>query len=139
MLDRIIEYGVNRKVNWKVNPDSESKLWRDFEREVVEYMASHPSVLHAHTYSISVETYLNIPKLHNFMKITQTDFYERDGEEVEYIVSMEAKDYPIYATMYHPEYQTLTFDSKLKWVLVANDITDRIAYRISRRLFLDAL
>lgn len=70
VLDRIVEYGVNRNVNWKVDPKKESQLWKDFEREVVEYMAQHPSVLHAHTYSISVETYMNIPKLQSFMKVT---------------------------------------------------------------------
>lgn len=52
---------------------------------------------------------------------------------------MEAKNYPIYTTMYHPEYQLLVFDSKLKWNLIANNVTDKIAFRISRRLFLDAL
>ena len=40
------------------------------------------------------------------MKITQTDTYLNPftGKEMEFIASMEAYDYPIFATMYHPEY-----------------------------------
>jgi len=40
------------------------------------------------------------------MKITQTDAWERpsDGEKIEFIAAMEGKEYPIFVTMYHPEY-----------------------------------
>ena len=39
------------------------------------------------------------------MKITQTDIYvDEEGKMIEFIDSMEAYDYPIFATMYHPEY-----------------------------------
>jgi hypothetical protein len=44
---------------------------------------------------------------------------------------MEAKNYPIYSTMYHPEYQLLDFVGKYKWDLVNNKTTDHIAFRIS--------
>jgi len=61
--------------------------------------------LHAHSYSISVDTYNNIPKMKDFMTITQTDILiEKTGRKVEFINAMEAKNYPIYTFMYHPEY-----------------------------------
>lgn len=62
--------------------------------------------LHAHTFSVSLETFNKTPGLKKFMKITQTDTWTRpyDGEVIEYIASMESIDYPIFTTMYHPEY-----------------------------------
>jgi hypothetical protein len=139
VLDKIVLYGENRPIKWTVNPQNESKFWKDFDTNLTSYMQENPVVIHAHTYSISVETYNSIPKLQSFMKITQTDTYRKDHEDAPYIASMEANDYPIYTTMYHPEYQLLEFEGKLKWDLIANNITDEIAFRLSRRLFLDAL
>lgn len=69
-------------------------------------MESQNVALHAHTYSVSTETYDNTLGLKESMKITQTDVWVRpsDGEEIEFIAAMEGKDYPIFLTMYHPEY-----------------------------------
>lgn len=69
-------------------------------------MESQNVALHAHTYSVSTETYENTPGLKESMKIIQTDVWVRpsDGEEIEFISAMEGKDYPIFLTMYHPEY-----------------------------------
>jgi len=44
---------------------------------------------------------------------------------------MEAYNYPIFATMYHPEYQTLDFVGSKKWNIKQNEDTDEIAYRLS--------
>lgn len=62
--------------------------------------------LHAHTYSVSTETFESTPGLKQQMKITQTDVWVRpeDGKEIEFIAAMEGVDYPIFLTMYHPEY-----------------------------------
>jgi len=62
-------------------------------------------VLHAHSYSVGVDTYNSYEKLRNFMKITQKDWYkDPDGKNIEFINAMEANDYPIFVSMYHPEY-----------------------------------
>jgi hypothetical protein len=55
---------------------------------------------------------------------------------------MEAKDYPIYVTMYHPEYQLLDFTGPKMWILASQSekrqYTDEIAFRISLKLNRDA-
>ena len=47
---------------------------------------------------------------------------------------MEHKTYPIYTSMYHPEYQMLVFTGDKKWTTIDNSITDEIAFRFSLKL-----
>lgn len=47
---------------------------------------------------------------------------------------MEGKEYPIFTTMYHPEYQLLDFVGKYKWPVVKDETTDEIAFRVSLHL-----
>jgi hypothetical protein len=67
------------------------------------------------------------------MKVTQTDVWIRpeDGEKIEFIAAMEGKEYPIFLTMYHPEYQAMTSVGELQWETGPEEITDEIAFRIS--------
>jgi anthranilate/para-aminobenzoate synthase component II len=41
-----------------------------------------------------------------------------------FINSMEAKNYPIYTLMFHPEFQIIDFMTEAKFPLVANEKTD---------------
>ena len=47
---------------------------------------------------------------------------------------MESKKYPIFATMYHPEYQVLDQIGPQKWKLPKDYATDEIAFRLSYTL-----
>ena len=47
---------------------------------------------------------------------------------------MEAYNYPIYATMWHPEYQILDYVGDKGWDVPDNKFTDEIAYRLSHLL-----
>lgn len=103
------------------------------------WMSQNPSVLHAHSYSVSFDTFNSIPKLKSFMKITQSDILVKsDGSRLKFINSYESEQYPMYATMYHPEYQNLKFEGMKKWNLIANNKTDEIAFRLSLKLNRDA-
>lgn len=44
---------------------------------------------------------------------------------------MEAHNYPIFATMYHPEYQLYEFNGPKKWNTISSKKTEEIAYRFS--------
>ena len=68
------------------------------------------------------------------MKITQVDTLVSEKKNITFVDSMESKDYPIYATMYHPEYQLLDFIGRKKWNLVKQKATDEIAFRISLKM-----
>lgn len=98
-------------------------------------------VLHAHTYSTSMETYRRISGLHDEMIVTQTDIWIDDRSEnkseireVEFISAMEHRKYPLYTSMYHPEYQLLEFTNDKKWLTIESAATDEIAYRFSLKL-----
>lgn len=67
-------------------------------------METNAFALHAHHWSISVETFKKTRNLKKLMKITQTDVLETKDGNVTFIDSMEAYKFPIYSTMYHPEY-----------------------------------
>jgi carbamoylphosphate synthase small subunit len=83
----------------------------------VDAMGKKGLALHAHTYSVSMDTFNSSSSLSSFMKITQTDTWLRpsDGKNIEYVAAMEAKDYPIFTTMYHPEYQLLDYLGDKRW------------------------
>lgn len=131
-------YGENRPVIWETVAN-ETRLWGNFSKNITDWMAANPSVLHAHSYSVSFDTYNSIPKLKNFMRITQSDvLVKSDGQKIKFINSYESEHYPMYATMYHPEYQNLKFEGRKKWNLVANSQTDEIAFRLSLKLNRDA-
>ena len=95
-------------------------------------MSEVPFALHAHTYSVTIETYKGKKNIHEEMFITQ----EGQLDNQKFINSMEGKKYPLFLIMYHPEYQLLEFIGKQKWKLAKNrKMAEEIAYRIS--LFLN--
>ena len=57
-LSEIVIYGQSRPVKWEVkNPLEDSQLFKYFTPELVEKVASRNLSLHAHTYSVSFETF----------------------------------------------------------------------------------
>ena len=68
------------------------------------------------------------------MKITQTDTLVTEKGNITFVDSMEGIEYPIFVTMYHPEYQLLDFIGRKKWNLVNEQATDEIAFRVSLKM-----
>lgn len=69
-------------------------------------MANSSIAFHYHTYGISVADYNALPEFNSFFKVISTD-HTAEGQE--FLTALEANDHPIYALMYHPEYQMLDF------------------------------
>ena len=69
-------------------------------------MATKPVAIHAHTYSITTDTFKNSKGLSSQMSITQKDVWHNPdtNENIEFIDAMEGQRYPLFSTMYHPEY-----------------------------------
>jgi anthranilate/para-aminobenzoate synthase component II len=133
-LDIIDIYGQSLPIDWNVHDITlESRLFQTFPDYLVEAMDNDGLALHAHTYSISLETFNKTKGLNEFMKVTQTDVWKRpsDGKMIKFIASMEAKEYPIFTTMYHPEYQLLDYLGDKRWEGGHKDHTEEIAFRIS--------
>jgi hypothetical protein len=49
---------------------SDSKFFSTYPEHLSKAVSIEEVALHAHSYSISVDTYNNIPKMNTFMKIT---------------------------------------------------------------------
>ena len=75
-------------------------MFHTFPKNLTDKMESNPYVNHEHSYSLSMETFNNTPGLYQMMKVTAVDKLDN----ITFVDSMEAKNYPIYTTMYHPEY-----------------------------------
>ncbi|KAG7526398.1 gamma-glutamyl hydrolase-like [Solea senegalensis] len=77
----------------------ESPMFRGFTEELMKELASEPLSQHAHRWSLALSTFNSNEKLKKFYKVLTTN---KDGE-VEFVSTMEAYDYPIYAIQWHPE------------------------------------
>ena len=82
-----------------INAQEKSKLFKEFESELIDAMQSDNLLYHLHHRGVPLFNYIKYPKLNDFFKIISTDTI--DG--VSYISTAEAKNYPIYVTQYHPE------------------------------------
>ena len=99
-------------------------------KEETDKMGSDKIALHFHDFVISMDTFNNCPKMVENMLITQTDTGIRTDTEdnITFVNSYEARKYPIFTTMYHPEYQLIpTIEAKGG---VCNDFTRMIAVKL---------
>ena len=63
-------YGYHTPVTWKTDQEN-TKLWREFPDELVQKMSEVPIALHAHTYTVTLETFKDKIGIHKEMLITQ--------------------------------------------------------------------
>ncbi|KAL2085289.1 hypothetical protein ACEWY4_018609 [Coilia grayii] len=78
---------------------TESKLFKDFPPDVMTSLATENITLNFHKWSISIENFTKSEELRTFYKILSTN---TDGK-IEFISTMEAYNYPVYGTQWHPE------------------------------------
>ena len=85
---------------------------------------SHEKIaLHFHNYSVLESDYLAIDSLNAFFKLVSVN---QNPEGIRYITGFEAKKYPIFSVIYHPEYQMM---------MNANPVTLAIAKGFSELLY----
>jgi len=71
-LDAVVIYGENRPVEWVGDPQA-TNTFRTFPKGLTDRMASQGYAKHAHSYSISIDTYDKTPGLKSFMAVTSVD------------------------------------------------------------------
>jgi len=59
---------------------------------------------HYHNFGVPLTDFKANLKLSGFFKILQTDTLVNANGNLEFVASVEANNYPIYGTLYHPEY-----------------------------------
>ena len=81
--------------------------------------------IHLHNWSVTVKGFHEYG-LDKFMKLISSNTFVNSTSSIPFIDAMEAYNYPIFATMYHPEAKLYPVSNP-----ATRDITDEIAYRFS--------
>ncbi|XP_029955917.1 gamma-glutamyl hydrolase-like [Salarias fasciatus] len=98
ILSRTNTTGIALPLNF-TNDANSSRLFQGFPAELMEALSSEPLTENSHKWSVTTSTYNSIDKLSKFYKVLSTN---NDGK-IEFLSTIEAYDYPIYATQWHPE------------------------------------
>ncbi|XP_008290933.1 gamma-glutamyl hydrolase [Stegastes partitus] len=77
----------------------DSRMFKGFPAELMEDLASEPLTENSHQWSLATSTYNTNEDLRKFYKVLSTN---TDGK-IEFVSTVEAYDYPIYGTQWHPE------------------------------------
>ncbi|KAM9096549.1 gamma-glutamyl hydrolase isoform X1 [Sarcophilus harrisii] len=78
---------------------ADSRLFQNISKDLLEALATEPLTSNFHKWSLSLKNFTMNKKLNEFYKVLSTNTY--DG--IEFISTMEAYNYPIYAVQWHPE------------------------------------
>uniref|UniRef100_A0A3P8YK36 folate gamma-glutamyl hydrolase n=1 Tax=Esox lucius TaxID=8010 RepID=A0A3P8YK36_ESOLU len=81
------------------NGTRESRLFKEFPADVLNALASEPITENSHNFSLTLKRYNRNKDLRKFYKVLTTN---SDGK-TEFVSTMEAYDFPIYGTQWHPE------------------------------------
>ncbi|XP_023250847.1 gamma-glutamyl hydrolase [Seriola lalandi dorsalis] len=81
------------------NETQDSRMFKLFPAELMTDLASEPLTANSHKWSVSLLTHNTNEELKKFYKILSTNM---DGN-IEFVSTVEAYDYPIYGTQWHPE------------------------------------
>uniref|UniRef100_A0A1A8IBE4 folate gamma-glutamyl hydrolase n=3 Tax=Nothobranchius kuhntae TaxID=321403 RepID=A0A1A8IBE4_NOTKU len=76
-----------------------SRIFQAFPAELMADLSSEPLTVNSHNWSLAVLTHNKNDELRKFYKVVSTN---TDGN-VEFVSTMEAYNYPIYGTQWHPE------------------------------------
>jgi carbamoylphosphate synthase small subunit len=64
---------------------------------------------HGHQYVITAQTYKESKTMRDNLRIVHTDYSVINNKTVEFVNTFEAKNYPFFSMMWHPEYQLTEF------------------------------
>ncbi|XP_056318171.1 gamma-glutamyl hydrolase [Danio aesculapii] len=76
-----------------------SRLFKEFPEELMKSLATEPLTENSHQWSITTENFTANEKLKKFYRVLSTN---TDGQN-KFVSTMEAYNFPIYATQWHPE------------------------------------
>ncbi|CDW79683.1 gamma-glutamyl hydrolase [Stylonychia lemnae] len=100
-----------RKIIWTSDSiKQEGKMISHFSDELIQKMREYPLAIHAHQYAIDSRDFEQFESLKAFWKILAVDEFLFGFKH--YPTIIEAHDYPIYAVLFHPEYQLMKLDPK---------------------------
>ncbi|XP_063304487.1 gamma-glutamyl hydrolase-like [Pelobates fuscus] len=83
-----------------INDISSSKMFQSASPELLQALSHENITANFHHFGITPETFLANEKLSNFYRILSTN---RDKKGMEFVSTMEARNFPIYGVQWHPE------------------------------------
>ncbi|KAI3355446.1 hypothetical protein L3Q82_018282 [Scortum barcoo] len=98
LLAKTNTQGMSLPLNF-TNEIKDSRLFKKFPTELMKALATEPLTVNAHRWSLGVLSYNTNNELKKFYRVLSTN---TDGN-VEFVSTMEAYDFPIYGTQWHPE------------------------------------
>jgi gamma-glutamyl hydrolase len=79
---------------------AESRLFSSMPGDVVQALEDQPIAFNSHEHGLLVSEYESNPALNEFFDLLSVD---ETPDGVEFVSTIEAKDYPFYGTQWHPE------------------------------------
>ena len=77
-----------------------SRLFGDMPAEIYDALANDEIASNFHSYGLAMDFYNSAPVLKDMFMVTSTN---HDDAGMEFVSSMEARDYPFYGLQWHPE------------------------------------
>ncbi|XP_041045515.1 gamma-glutamyl hydrolase [Carcharodon carcharias] len=78
----------------------DSRMFKNFPVDLMKALAAEPLTANSHHWSLSVKNFTSNAELRNFYKILTTNV---DSWGIEFVSTIEARNYPIYGVQWHPE------------------------------------
>ncbi|XP_053484746.1 gamma-glutamyl hydrolase [Ictalurus furcatus] len=98
LLSQTNTSGVALPLNF-TKESKDSRMFKDFPEDLMASLANEPLTENSHQWSISTKRFTGNEKLKKFYRILSTN---TDGQ-TEFVSTVEAYDFPIYGTQWHPE------------------------------------
>ncbi|CAM9464286.1 gamma-glutamyl hydrolase-like [Lampetra fluviatilis] len=111
----------------------QSKLFQNFPKHILDTLASEPITSNLHSWSLSLKNFSANDKLRKFYRVLTTN---TDSSGVEFISTMEAYHYPVYALQWHPEMNPYEWANRR--ALVHSDGAIRAAFHMAAFLVSEA-
>ncbi|XP_077057686.1 gamma-glutamyl hydrolase [Siphateles boraxobius] len=98
LLSRTNTSGVALPLNF-TDDVRDSRLFKEFPEELLKSLATERLTENSHQWSLTTENFTKSERLKRFYRVLSTN---SDGQN-EFVSTVEAYDFPIYATQWHPE------------------------------------
>lgn len=106
VLDSFPLYKTSIPLEFKKNP-RETQIFSQMRPDEIKLISTEDVNYNNHHFAVKVENFETDKGLKDFWEVTAVHKMPDDGRE--FVAAIESKQYPIYATMFHPEKATTMF------------------------------
>uniref|UniRef100_A0A9J7YKP4 folate gamma-glutamyl hydrolase n=2 Tax=Cyprinus carpio TaxID=7962 RepID=A0A9J7YKP4_CYPCA len=99
LLSRTNTSGIALPLNFTDGKAIDSRLFKDFPVDLMKSLETEPITENSHRWSITTKNFTKSKTLKSFYRVLSTN---TDGQK-EFVSTIEAYNFPIYATQWHPE------------------------------------